>query len=428
MAALLNFLRNRYPLDVSKVVENYDEFLQSALITTTSFHDILNRKLNKKNRTLQLTVLIYLFVYFFPKYFILCYSYTRDTETRVHYQYLLADYAEEMGLLGRTFNACYTVFQFENTVNSLFLRWYESTASLEFLTDWVHRTPGTSSLEKDFVDLDNEMKLKLITQLHYKTMIARAVARQTNFAIISYETIVFVMFLYNQRPSFVFSIFASFNWLTTILFFMSPGNHFHALYTSFIATTDYFVIRIQRLKERAIKLKTTQLTNHNLKEVLEDYDELVSVFNKYNKVLKHLLRNLVQFYAFGLTAAFFVFTLKTDAWMLAFIITSAAGYSMIILSTGIYISQLHSKIMQLHHELASIPARHSVYANVSLSHAFHLRLVIKELGNLKKEGQFVIGLRDGEGAATSRQEIFDLTMTTLGNTLMLMKFVIQSNI
>ena len=47
-----------------------------------------------------------------------------------------------------------------------------------------------------------------------------------------------------------------------------------------------------------------------------------------------------------------------------------------------------------------------------------VRIVLKELGNRQTDGQFVIGLRDGEGGAKSRQEIFQLT--TLSHTMMLM--------
>ena len=54
---------------------------------------------------------------------------------------------------------------------------------------------------------------------------------------------------------------------------------------------------------------------------------------------------------------------------------------------------------------------------------FFLKHIICELGSLETDGQFVIGLRDGEGAATSRMEIFDLTMDTVSNTLMILGFV-----
>ena len=428
MAMLIKKLKSMLSLDVTRAVEDYDGFLRSALITTTSFQDIVSGNLNKRNRTVQLIVLVYLFVYHSPRYFTLCYAYTQDTETRTRLQNLLVDYGEELGLMGRIGNVCFAVFLFENSINSLFLRWNESRASLDFLTDWVHRVPDMHSIEdeenrrKVSDNLDNKTKHVLMLQLHNKTLIAKIAARLTNLFIISYETSVFFMFLYNQRPSFFSLCLATFNWASTVLFFVFPGNHFHALYLSFIAVTDYFVVRINRLKKRVIVLQTSELTNENLVQMLDDYDQLIYVFKKYNKVLKHLLRNMIQFYAVGLTSTFFVTSLKSDPILTAIVTVCALGYSLTILSTGIYVSQLHSKVFALHNQFASIPAMNSAYKKISLKNIFRLKLIVKELGSLEKEGQFVIGLRNGEGPATSRQEIFDLTITTLANTLLLTKF------
>ena len=47
----------------------------------------------------------------------------------------------------------------------------------------------------------------------------------------------------------------------------------------------------------------------------------------------------------------------------------------------------------------------------------------QELVSPETDGQFVIGLRDGEGAATSRVQIFDLKMETVSNTLMIIGYV-----
>ena len=54
---------------------------------------------------------------------------------------------------------------------------------------------------------------------------------------------------------------------------------------------------------------------------------------------------------------------------------------------------------------------------------FRLKHIIQELGSLETDGQFVIGLRDGDRGATSRMQIFDLTMETVSNTLMIHRFV-----
>ena len=204
---------------------------------------------------------------------------------------------------------------------------------------------------------------------------------------------------------------------------ISVGNQFHALYLSFIAVTDYFKERIKRITEVVMKLQTSQLINENLSQVLNDYEQLMILFKKYDKVLKHLLRNLIHFYTFGLTCGFFILTLNTETWMLLCMTMPAVAFALIILATGVYISQLNGLVSGLHNEFASLLANHLKNKRVSLKNLFRVKLIIKELGSLETDGQFVMGLRDGNGPAISRLEIFELTMATLSNTLMVIDIV-----
>ena len=190
-------------------------------------------------------------------------------------------------------------------------------------------------------------------------------------------------------------------------------------------TTDYFKVVIKNIIRKVENLKTEEMTNRNVSSILDDYDFMMSDFKKYNRVLKPLLANLVHFYMFGLMVAFFMFTIETEIWMLATMIISGGGIAFVMLVSGVYVSQLPAKIIQLHNTLASLCARHAVdkRQRLSLYCLFRLKYVICELGSLETDGQFVIGLIDGEGAATSRMEIFDLTMQTVSNTLMVLGFV-----
>ena len=54
-----------------------------------------------------------------------------------------------------------------------------------------------------------------------------------------------------------------------------------------------------------------------------------------------------------------------------------------------------------------------------------LLLAIKELGNERANGQFVLGITDGEGGVTSLLQIFDLTLQTVGLTLMVKNLLSQ---
>ena len=89
-------------------------------------------------------------------------------------------------------------------------------------------------------DLDNESKHRLLSELHYKTIVAKILARSAMAGLICYEVIALLLFLYRKRPSFPVSCLAVYNFIFMFLVFISIGNQLHALYLSFIAVTDYF--------------------------------------------------------------------------------------------------------------------------------------------------------------------------------------------
>ena len=425
-------IKAKYRLDVNQVVQEYDAFLQHALLTSSCFQDILDGKLNRRRRALQLTIMLYECLYMIPRYSFVSLLYFQNEQTRMHYQYILADYAEEMGIMGRTCNIAIIIFAIGVLVNYIVMRKFEGQGSVEFLTDWLKRIPKKTSIEdgetdeiKTPGDLENESKHKLISGLHYKLIIARVMARIVMKAGQLFELLGFAVFMYKRRPSFFITCVGLFNCITILICYTICAYHLHSLYLSYVVTTDYFNLVINSIILKVEDFKTKEMTNRNVTSILDKYDFMMNDFKKYNRVLKPLLRNLVYFYISGLTILFLMFAIKTETWMLATMIVLAAGYAFMILVTGVYVSQLNAKVTHLHNTFISLCARHAGDKRklLSLNCMFRLKHVICELGNLEKDGQFVIGLRDGEGAATSRLEIFDLTMETVSNTLMILGFV-----
>ena len=425
-------IKAKYRLDVNQVVHKYDAFLQYPLVTTSSFQDILTGKLNRRRRALQLTVMLHYWLYVIPRYYLISLLYFQDEETRLHCQYILADYAEEMGIMGRTLNVGHIIFSIGISINLVVMRKFEAEGSLEFLTDWLKRIPKKTRIEDEETDeitgpgnLDNETRLKLMSALHYKIIFAKLMARNLANVFESFDLIAFLVFLYKRRPSFFVTCLGLWNCIIMLIYFEISAHHFHSLYLSYVVTTDYFKVVINNIKRKVEDLETKEMTNQKVTGILDDYDAMMSDFKKYNRVLKPLLGNLVHFYIFGLTTLFFMFTIQIETWMVATMIIGAAGYAFMMFATGVYISQLHAQVTQLHNTVVSVCARHAgdKRQRLSLNCMFRLKHIICELGSLEKDGQFVIGLRDGEGAATSRMEIFHLTMETVSNTLMILQFV-----
>jgi len=96
-----------------------------------------------------------------------------------------------------------------------------------------------------------------------------------------------------------------------------------------------------------------------------------------------------------------------------------------MLSSGLYVGQLHSMTLNLYAQLNSMAARncHSIESIERFKTRKNLIHAIQEIGSQQTDGQFVIGLRDGHGAAISRLEMFQLTMATISNALMVMDFM-----
>ena len=424
-------IKAKYRLDVQKVVHEYDAFLQNALVTTCSFQNILNGKLNRKRRALQLAIIIFVWIYFIPRYCLVSFLYLQQEKTRIQYQYILGDYNEEMGMLGRTFNVGYIIFAIGIIVNAHVTRKFEAEGSLEFLTDWLKRIPKKTQIQDGDTDkitipgdLDNESRYKLVSGLHYKLIFTSVMARNVGKGGQLFELTGFSVFIYKRRPSFFVTCVALWHLIIMLICLKLAAHYLHSLYLSYVVTTDYFKVVINNIIRKVEELKTKEMTNRNVTPILDEYDFMMNDFKKYNRVLKPLLGNLVHFYNFGLTTMLFMFTIKAEIWMVATMILVAGGYSFIMFATGVYVSQLLAKVIELHNTVVSVCARHAgdKRNRLSLNCMFRLKHIICELGSLEKDGQFVIGLRDGEGAATSRMEIFDMTMETLSSTLMIIGF------
>ena len=218
----------KFKLNFNQVVQEYENFLQCGKATTSSFSDILDGKLNPRKRAFQLTFMLYYLLYVIPRYSFLTFLSFEDEETRMHYQYILADYAEEMGMFGRAFNAAYVIFGIGMMLDDIVMRKFEAEGSLEFLTDWLKRVPKKPRIEDgdgdDITapgDLNNESRHKLIFGLHYKLIFARIMTRITNIAVESFEFIALSVFIYKHRPSFFITCLGLWNFITLWILYPS---------------------------------------------------------------------------------------------------------------------------------------------------------------------------------------------------------------
>jgi len=139
--------------------------------------------------------------------------------------------------------------------------------------------------------------------------------------------------------------------------------------------------------------------------------------------------NMMYGYCIGLTTLFLMFTVYMNAFLRLFALTAITIISLTMLTSGLYIGHLHTVTLVLYSQLNSMAAKNTrpIKSYKAFKTRRNLLNCIKELGSQQTDGQFVLGLRDGHGSATSRMEMFELTMATISNTLMMLDVINHSN-
>src|SRR5689334_23257170 len=95
--------KNETPFS-DQVIDLYERCLRDGLIISTSFKGVIERRLDPKRRLLQIIFLCVVVGYALPRYFVLCFLYLKDEDTRRSWAYYLPDYLEQLGLFGKVLN------------------------------------------------------------------------------------------------------------------------------------------------------------------------------------------------------------------------------------------------------------------------------------------------------------------------------------
>ena len=440
-------------MEDTKIVDYYEKALRIFYIITTPLQDILNGKLDTKARLWQLLYIMIWILYVIPRYTFLSCLYLASNETREFYQYWLADYFDFLGVFGRTLNLSYLVYTYAVVLDKVILRSHETTGTLEFLTDMitlksVESRPGSSDGESasttedtspkveaiDVEDtspkdetIDSDDKKRLMASIKLYTRLALFGCFSTTGSINLYDILACPWYLYHVNPHWKVYLVAILNFCILLVMVQMSVRHIFGLYLSLIVTTDYFQARISTLLKHVQSLKVNFI-DENLYWVLTLYDLLMIDFKRQNATVRSLLRNLVYFYCAELSLVFFIFTIEMNIWFRLIMLATATLLSISIMITGIYVGQLRSQVMHLYEELNHVNARSVVSGKrrfTSFKARLHLRLAIKELGQNAADGQFVVGLTDGKGAATSSLEMFNLTLQTISYTFMFIQMSTQ---
>ena len=389
------------------VIKDYEKLLYDALIINGSFKDILDKKIKPFKR---ITNWIFLAVYIgflIPRFSFICFLYLKDDDTRLFWQYYLTDYFEELGMFGRCLNFCYLVFTIAVVLDKFWLHFFETNGRLDFLTNFLTLIPEEDAenqenqLEiepmepiegpnhrQDHINHEDVLSEEDMRQLLIRTKnyikLCRVLCRISFHACHCYDYLCCPLFIYRRRPSIPVAVMAGLNMIIILFAVKMTITHCITIYTSFLITVEYFKARLRFLMSKLKQMKAT-FEEQVVCQVISLYMRLMLDFKRQDLLLKHLLRNLLLLYMVELSLLFFLLTLDVHPLLRTILITAPLSLAVSIVTTGLFIGQLHSKTMDLYLELNHSMANNSI-DNVSLKSRRQLLLAIKELVPIKWTG------------------------------------------
>ena len=109
-----------------------------------------------------------------------------------------------------------------------------------------------------------------------------------------------------------------------------------------------------------------------------------------------------------------------------FCIATCVGFIICFAFSTLYVGRLKSRLLDIFFRLNSLAIKCEIMDETSYHLKKRLLTSMKELASDEENDQFVMGLTDGKGAATSL-EIFHLTLETISMTLMFLQFIFVGN-
>jgi hypothetical protein len=417
-----NLFKLRQQYDGEKVIKRYEESLKSSWLISSSFDQIVSGNLDQKRKTRQL-VIVLAFVVMLPRYFFCIFLYLQPDNIRENYQYVLVDFMETLGLVGRSLNAIYCMSLFPVVIDKVIIRCWESSGTLDYITDMNSlKTKGKKSVD----NLSNTERYQFLSMMHKKLFVLKYGVPMVTFPIHIFQTMGCILFLMRVSQSIIISLWALI-FLLAILWLQHLGVvHIFTLILSFHVTTDYFAARIKSLKRRLMKL-SQKLTESKLSKCLNLYHTLVFDIRKRNHNLRILISHMLYFYCPMLALVLFLFTIEMVWWMQFIILTAASTFSIAVTSTELYVGHLQSRVHGLYSALNTALGKGAFGSHeVTFKTRMHLKTAIKEVGSQFTEGQFMVGLTNGRGAAVTTMTALELTGMTIQFTILLIMNIYYS--
>ena len=404
--------------DIKSAIDKYQRLLQRLYLITNSFPEIKKRSpFNEKKRWIQLAIIINFIVlnvrYIFVSLFLLL-----DVQRMHYYQYMTFDYMEQLSILGRTINVIYAVALIPLNMDKTLLRMFENQGSLEFLT-------GLTVLKarKASGGLTIDEKKKLAATINWQIYICKLGILVIVTALHVLQVAGCILFVMKISQSWTVSMAAVIycSYIVTVEN-ISVGHIFAACLMTHI-TTSYFVLRV-----KSLTVEIQGLMNHfseqTLSKVMDHYDSLIFDLKKHNQCLRIFIRNMIYGYSPLASIVIYIMTVDTNIWFRLLVACGASFFTLMVIITEVFVGHLEGRIQKVYKELNNIIPRVAFMSRrreVTFDTLLRVKMAVRELGSERKDGQFTVGLTNGEGASFKSWDAFQLTLTTLQFTILIIK-------
>ena len=414
---LSNRLKMEQRFDISSAIDKFQRLLQRFYCIANSLQGIKEASpYNQMARKIQLIIIV-AFIMLNIRFFFLSTILLLDVERMHYYQYINVDIMEQLNILGRTVNVIYAVALIPITIDKILLMAFESRRSLEFLTELTVLTSRKSS-----GGLTVEEKKKLAAVIHGLIYIIRLGIFIISLVLSVLQIVGCILFVVKISRSWTVSLTAILYCCFIVVAEILAVGHICVTTLMTHVTTFYFSFRVNSLA-RKIKLMH-DISEQSLSKAMDSYDGFIFDLQKHNDSLKYFIRNMFYGYLPLTSVVIYILTVDTNIWLRILVICASSFFTLMITVTQVFVGHLHGSILELYKELNNIIPKVTILARqreITFDTLLRLQMAIKELGSERKDGQFTVGLTNGKGASFKSIDAFQLTLTTLQFTILIIK-------
>ena len=404
--------------DGQEILKIFEALLINSFITLSSFKDIVHSNLNQRGRRKQLIVITFLVLYAFPVYGIhSLLFYFKDVEWTL-FKTVFPDFYGHIPLVVPLINHLTVVFLINIVLEKVLLWKFEVKNSLQFLTDMRYLIEF-----RQYFGLKDEEINRLLKTIKTKAIVFKMTMVGSVMTTLLVQSSGMGFMFYKNPPSaayvlYVVSYLTIPNMVTAMIVV-----HFFNLYLAYIIMTDCLAARIMSVMNQLETHRSEKKDHSNFLAILAEIDSIFKTMKYYNKAIKFLLQNMIYFFRTGLCVFFVLVSVDMNVYVRALLAFPVLSCVCVIIMTGLYVSGTKDMLFSLYKELNTCYVRSTQGSEYPSKLKLKTRLLIKELGNDDKDGHFVLGFSDGNGPEISKMEITNLTLETVGNSMMFLGMI-----